>query len=315
MIAATDLHLDLWKPVLVLGVLQAGLYGLMPIALVLSYRVSRTIAFVHGGIAAGAAFIYWELTYDARLVPGRHPAWPPVLGLVTVLAAGALAGGVYGAVVTSPRMVGRSRMTLTVMSLSAMLLLYGASTMLNVAQFVYPPTPFGHGSFDFAGLRVTSTRLLTLCCTTALVAVLAGFLGLTRTGRHVRAIADDLEGAQWSGVDVAGIGTGIYAAAGAVAALSGVLISCTVGADPGALLQFLLRALAVAVIGGMVSLPLALVGAAAVSILETAITGGMFGTVSLGVQELCIDAALVAGAVLITRLRGVEFYLLTRQSL
>jgi branched-subunit amino acid ABC-type transport system permease component len=291
MIAATDLHLDLWKPVLVLGVLQAGLYGLMPIALVLSYRVSRTIAFVHGGIAAGAAFIYWELTYDARLVPGRHPAWPPVLGLLTVLAAGALVGGVYGAVVTSPRMVGRSRMTLTVMSLSAMLLLYGASTMLNVAQFVYPPTPFGHGSFDFAGLRVTSTRLLTLCCTTALVAVLAGFLGLTRTGRHVRAIADDLEGAQWSGVDVAGIGTGIYAAAGAVAALSG------------------------AVIGGMVSLPLALVGAAAVSILETAITGGMFGTVSLGVQELCIDAALVAGAVLITRLRGVEFYLLTRQSL
>jgi branched-subunit amino acid ABC-type transport system permease component len=238
-----------------------------------------------------------------------------MLGLLTVLGAGALAGGVYGAVVTSTRVVGRSRMTLTVMSLSAMLLLYGAATMLNVPEFVYPPTPFGTGSFDLFGERVTRTRLVTLCCTTALIAALATFLGLTRTGRHVRAIADDLEGAQWSGVDVARIGTGVYAVSGAVAAFSGVVIACTVGADPGALLQFLLRGLAVAVIGGMVSMPLALAGAVVVSIVETALTSGMFGTVRLGVQELWVDAALIACVVLITRRRGTEFYLLTRQSL
>ena len=70
------MHLELWKPVLVLGTLEAGLYAMLPIALVLSYRVSRTIAFVHGGIAAGGAFIYWELSYNEGLVPGHHPEWP-----------------------------------------------------------------------------------------------------------------------------------------------------------------------------------------------------------------------------------------------
>jgi len=55
LLASTDL--GLWRPVLVLAILQAGLYGLLPISLVLCYRVSRTIAFVHGGIASAAASI------------------------------------------------------------------------------------------------------------------------------------------------------------------------------------------------------------------------------------------------------------------
>jgi branched-subunit amino acid ABC-type transport system permease component len=38
-------------PSLVSGFFQAGLYGLLAVALVLTYRVSRTVAFVHGGLA------------------------------------------------------------------------------------------------------------------------------------------------------------------------------------------------------------------------------------------------------------------------
>lgn len=309
------MHLELWKPVLVMGIVQAGLYGLLPISLVLCYRVSRAIAFVHGGIATGAAVGYWKLTYDENLVPGTHPAWPPLVGLTLVVAAGALVAGAYGAVATSRRVVRQSRMTHTVMSLAAMLLLFGIFTSLNVPGFVYPPSPVGRGSFEFGGAVVTDLRFAILCTTIVLAVGLALFLRLTRAGRHVRAIADDLPAAQWSGVAVARVGIGVFAVSGAISALAGVVIASSVGADPGALLQFLLRGLAVAVIGAMVSLPLALLGAALVSVTETALTAGMFGTVSLGVQELWVNAVLLAAVVLVLHRRGTEFYLLTRQAL
>jgi branched-chain amino acid transport system permease protein len=57
---------SLWKQVLVIGAAEAGLYALLPVALVLSYRVSRTIAFVHGGIAASAALLYADSIHSAR---------------------------------------------------------------------------------------------------------------------------------------------------------------------------------------------------------------------------------------------------------
>ncbi len=56
------IHWNLLTTVLVAGVVQAGLYGLLPVSIILSYRISRTIAFVHGGIAAACALTYWLLS-------------------------------------------------------------------------------------------------------------------------------------------------------------------------------------------------------------------------------------------------------------
>ena len=64
-----------------LGVAAAGLYGLLAVSLVLTYRVSRTIGFVHGGIAVFAAHFYWWLTYDSGVRGRFNPnasseSWP-----------------------------------------------------------------------------------------------------------------------------------------------------------------------------------------------------------------------------------------------
>ena len=49
-------------PGIVLGVAAAGLYGLLSVSLVMTYRVSHTIGFVHGGLALFGTFLYWWLT-------------------------------------------------------------------------------------------------------------------------------------------------------------------------------------------------------------------------------------------------------------
>lgn len=312
---------SLWKQILIVGVAEAGLYALLPIALVLSYRVSRTIAFVHGGIAASSALLYWLFVYDNPFPPGRRPELPPAMGLLLVVAIGAALGASYGIAVTRPRIAALPRMTLTVVSLGAMMVAIGIfSSVLRVPPEIIPPGPFGSGSVTIAGVVVTSLRCTTAAISAVLVVALALFLSRSRTGRHLRAISDDLEASAWCGVKMARIGTGVHATAGAIAALAGALIAAQSGPDPINLIIFLLRGLAVAIVGGLMSMPLALAAAFVLALAQTALVVGMVapsavGAYSIGAQELIVNIILLAMILTVARLRPRQFYLLERQSL
>jgi branched-subunit amino acid ABC-type transport system permease component len=306
---------SLLKPVLVLGVVESGLYALLPVALVLSYRVSRTIAFVHGGIAASAALIYADLVYRG-VIPGSFPHWRPMPSLLCVVAIGAVMGVVYGVVMTHPTILRLPRMTLTIGSVGVMLLLIGIfSSRLVIDPTAIPNNPFGGDTVTIAGVVVTNLRFVTLLVAAILVVALAVLLARTRAGRDIRAIADDLEAASWCGVDVARVGTGVYALSGAVAALAGVLTAATVGPDPGDMIVLLLRSLMVAIVGGLVSLPLALAGALLFALVQTAMTAGMFGTHFVGSIELVQDAVLFAAILLLAQSRRRNVRTMLRQAL
>lgn len=307
--------LSLWKPVLVIGVLQAGLYGLLPVAFILSYRVSRTIAFVHGGIAGACGFGYFVLVYDGTFVPGPHPALPPWLGLTLMVGLGAILGGAYGTVVMSPRVAKLSIMTLTIISLGTMMILLGIVTkVLLLHPGVMPPGPFGAGTVSVAGVIITNLRLGTFAAVLVLIVFLAISLR-SQAGKRIQAVSDDLDASTWCGINVPRIGMVVYAGSGAIASLAGILITSTVGPDPLALFQIILRGLAVAIIGGMLSLPLALIGALVIGILESALVTGMLGDISLGRQELLINATLLALVLLIARARKLASPVLERRAL
>ncbi|HEX3610843.1 MAG TPA: branched-chain amino acid ABC transporter permease [Sporichthyaceae bacterium] len=316
-----SIHLTLWKQVLVLGVAEAGLYALLPIALVLSYRVSRTIAFVHGGIAASAALLYWWFVFNIETVPGTRPELPPFVGLLVVVAIGALLGAAYGLATTHPKVAALPRMTLTVISLGAMMTALGVfSTTLAVPPDSIPPSPFNFGRITIAGVVLTPLRTGTIVIAVVLVVALAVFLNMSRTGRHLQAIADDPEPASWCGVKVGRITTGIHTGAGAVSALAGALIAAQSGPDPINLIIFLLRGLAVAIVGGLMSLPIALIASFVLALVQTGLVVGVIGTSAgasfdIGRQELLLNLILLVMILGVARLRPQQFYLLDRQSL
>src|SRR5262249_7797101 len=86
-------------PSIVSGITQAGLYAMLAIALVLTYQVSRTVAFVHGGLAIIGAMGLWWLTYDSLNFTGPRPLLPKMVGLLIVVVVGAAGGAAYGALV------------------------------------------------------------------------------------------------------------------------------------------------------------------------------------------------------------------------
>ncbi len=309
-------NLELWKPVLVIGVLQAGLYGLLPVAFVLSYRISRTVAFVHGGTAGACGFVYFVLAYDGTFIPGAHPKWPPWLSLLTAVALGTVIGAAFGALTLSRRVARLGQMTLTVISLGTMMILLGIVTkVFLVHPGVIPPGPFGEGTVQVWGIYVTRLRAGTFAAVVLLVVGLATFLRVSPVGRKIQAISDDLDASTWCGIRVQRIGCGVHAVSGAVAGLAGALVVATLGPDPIAVFQVVLRGLAVAVIGGLLSLPIALTGALIVGLTESALATGLFGEVSLGRQEFILNVALLALILAVTRARRSEFAVLERRTL
>ncbi|MGQ0626410.1 MAG: ABC transporter permease subunit [Sporichthyaceae bacterium] len=312
--------------VLVAGLVNAGLYGFLPISIILSYRISRTIAFVHGGIAAAAALLYWLLAAKAEFLPdfiiqyddkryGSRPELNETLSLAIVLAFGAAVGAAYGAIVMSRRIATLSVLTLTVISLGSMMGLIGIFQRTAVQPDFIPGSPFGSGGVQIGDVFLTQHKIVTFFLVLALCPILALLLTRTHTGLIIRALADDQEAGVWCGVKLREIGTLVYAGSGALAALAGVAIAVIAGPNPADMLLLFLRGLAIAAVGGMVSLPLALFAALLFAFMETALIVGFFGEVSLPMIELVLSGSLLTVIVVVARFRRDSFFLLERQSL
>jgi branched-chain amino acid transport system permease protein len=297
-------------PALVLGVAAAGLYGLLAVTLVLTYRVSRTIGFVQGGIAVLATYLYYYLT--APLGGGCNVAGEsrsctgPVPGALMVIAVGAIIGAVYGLTVTGKRMAGWPSVVLTTYSLAWYLTLIGITFTTISVETRQAPSVFGPRRVRLFGASVTVHQVATVVLLIVLVTVLSVVLQRTRTGIHIRAIADDVEATRFLGIPLSRVGTGVYAFSGALAGLAGVLLASALGPDPTNLLFVFMRALIVAVLGGFTSMTLALVGSLLLAVAETVLTAGVFGNVPVERREIIVMTAIFALVFLINRLRPVR---------
>src|SRR5256884_4658722 len=115
MVVALQFNSSILGGALVQGVAKSSLYALLAIALVLTFRMSRSVAFVHGGIASISAYLYWYLaasSASAFTVLG----WPKLPSLGIVILFGALGGFIFGSVVMG-RMAAWPRVTVTTFSL------------------------------------------------------------------------------------------------------------------------------------------------------------------------------------------------------
>lgn len=301
-------------PALVSGITSAGLYALIAVALVLSYRVSRTVAFIHGGLTLMGALLFYWLTAPT-FGTESHPQLPKFLGLAIVVGLGALIAGVYGVAVTGKRMASWPRVTLTTFSLAAMLLLSGILFEVISVQSQQPPSPFGKRSFKLFGQFVSIHQVMTLVIVALVVTVLAVMLKATRIGIYIRAIADNVEGSRLVGVPINKVGTGVYAVSGGIAALGGALLASAVGIDAGGIIEVFLRALIVSVLGGFGSLTLALGGAVLVGVADNTLRSGVFGPMHGGTQEIIVIGLIFAGVVGLNRFRSQGRELLSAEGM
>jgi branched-chain amino acid transport system permease protein len=113
--------------------------------------------------------------------------------------------------------------------------------------------------FSVLGINVSQFDLFSAAAAALLVVVLAVFFSKTRVGRALRAVGDDHQAALAVGIPLQRIWAIVWAVAGFVALVAGILWGCRIGVQ-FSLTLLALKALPVLILGGFTSIPGAIVG-------------------------------------------------------
>ena len=249
-----------------LGGLMAGmLYSLVALGFVLIYKASGVFNFAQGAMVLFAA-----------LAMARFAEWVPVyLGITDPFVANTLAFVGAGVVMflvawTIERLVLRHLVnqegtTLLMATLGIAYFLeglgqaiFGSSIYKIDIGMPKDPVMILESAFD-GGILINKEDLYAALIAAALVALLSLFFQKTSTGRALRAVADDHQAAQSIGIPLNRIWAIVWCVAGVVALVAGMIWGSKLGVQ-FSLTTVALRALPVVILGGLTSVPGAIVG-------------------------------------------------------
>ncbi len=250
-----------YVPFLIFGIALGSIYGLSAMGLVLTYKTSGLFNIAQGAISAAGAYTFYELRNDGGL------PWP-VAALIVLLAFGVVVGlalermsAALRDVPTAQKVVATIGLLVAVQSL--LILRYGY-TGLSVESFLPQDE-----AFTLTGVPVNYDILIVLGLGMASAASLYVFFKRTRLGAAMRAVVDDHELLDQTGLDPFRIRLSAWVIGSCFAAASGVLLaSIQLQLDVFILSVIVIQAFGAAAIGRFTSLPWSFVGGLVVGILQ-----------------------------------------------
>ena len=231
------------------GLLAGVMYSLVALGFVLIYKASGVFNFAQGAMVFLAA-----LTFVSILERGVN-FW---IALLITLAVMVVLGMTIEKVVLRP-LVNQPQITLFMATIGLTYFIEGFSQALWGAQVHALELGIEDKPFSIAGVNVSQFDLFAAATAAVLVAALALFFQKTRIGRALRAVADDHQAALSVGIPLKHIWVIVWAVAGFVALVAGLLWGSRTGVQY-ALTFTALKALPVLIVGGFESIPGAIVG-------------------------------------------------------
>ena len=290
--------------VTITGLVTGSLYGLLALGIALIYRTTGVLNFAYGAMSAFTACFLFILLTGPRL-----NFWL-ALPLSLVFAA------VFGAVLE--RLFARPVLEAPVFT-KAIATLALALVLRTVAQAIWPqlaqtehfPTPFEGHAFTVGGLYISAAHIAALVTAGVVVVALNVFLTRTRVGVAMRATADNQPVARLMGIPVGLVFLLTWALSAVVGALAAILLASQQGLISVTFMDpVLIFAFVAAVLGGLDSLPGALIGGLIVGIAENwlalFLAGRSLGALDIsapGIRDTLIFGAFVL--VLVLRPQGL----------
>ena len=240
------------------GLSVGSTYAMIALGYTMVYGIAKLLNFAHGDIImVGGYTIYLTLLANGH----------PVLGLAAAVLICVCLGVTIEKVAYRP-LRGASPLAVLITAIGVSYLLQ------STAQMIFGSAPkmvivADLGNFVIGGLRIPVYTLVTLVCSFAIMLTLNFFVKYTKIGRAMIAVSEDRGAAQLMGINVNGIITITFAIGSALAAFAGFFmlmkspsLSNTLGAMPG------IKAFTAAVIGGIGSIPGAMIGGILLGMVE-----------------------------------------------
>jgi branched-chain amino acid transport system permease protein len=258
--------MDLFIQLTLTGLTNGAILALAALGFVLIYKSSDVINFAQGEFLLIGAYVIFSMADQF----GLH--WTLSMTL-TILAAIAL-GVVVERLVLRP-MIGEP-------IISVIMVTIGLSSLLKAIVFtIWGNLPSAFPSFipsepvNIFGATIGEDRLWAIVIAIALLGLFNFFFRRSKEGIAMRAVADDQQAALSMGISVKKIFAWAWSIAAATAAIGGALLANIVGVS-GDVAHFGLRVFPVVILGGLDSIPGAIIGGIIIGLLEQ-YTGGYIG--------------------------------------
>ena len=242
------------------GLSSGGTYAIIALGYTMVYGIAKMLNFAHGDIImAGGYTMFVTLSLMGN----------PLLAVIAAILFCVILG------VTIEKFAYKPLRGAT--SLAVLITAIGMSYLLqSLAQIIFGSSPKIladlkiDGSLSIGALNIDYSTLLTLGITVAVMVALTLFVKLSKTGRAMIAVSEDRDAALLMGINTNKIITITFAIGSALAAIAAYLMLCkapslsnTLGAMPG------IKAFTAAVIGGIGSIPGAMIGGILLGVIES----------------------------------------------
>lgn len=237
--------MDILPQLILNSVIAGALYTMIALGFNLIYSTAR----------------FFDLGYGVLMIVGgygvfylnKQLGWDIFPSVVTaVMVAGVIGYGAYRAIYHPLRKKKAGSMVLMITSLGFFTAVQAVIAILFTSQFQTLHT-FGSSEqvYTIFGGVMTQVQLSILLSGFVLMLLLVGLLRWTRFGKVIRAIGDDEEVAQMSGVDTGRVVGKVFFVSSAIAGLAGILIGFDTGIEPTMGMSLLLKGVIASIVGGI----------------------------------------------------------------
>ncbi len=259
---------DLVIQVMIWGLYAGCIYILLATGLNLIFGVMKVVNFAHGELLMLGAYV----TFTFYAISGFNP--------YVLLAASVPVLVVVGVIIERTcfrPILGTSKLNEIFISIGLIYIIQNAAAIIWSDEWRIIPSPYEHITLKVLGVNMPLDYLIIIITTIATLIILFLFLQRTRLGKAMRATSQNRKGAMLMGINVEkmdmlsfGIGAGLAGAAGTLWVVSGQVFNPYIGSIPA------VKAFAIVIIGGLGSIPGAIIGGLIYGIAEN------FAIITLG---------------------------------
>ena len=243
------------------GLILGSFYSLVALGYSMVYGIIKLLNFAHGDIYMVGAFTGFSVL---ALVSGTlGSGWA---GVVAAMVLSMIAVGMLGVLimrVAYQPMLSAPRLSILITALAVSMVLYNSTMAITDGEYKAFVVDLGYEGVELGGVYITYTQMILVGATCLLMMTLHLFISRTMYGKAMRAIAIDQDACRLMGIDVTKIIALTFFVGSSLAAGAGVMA----GVYYGSIHFFMgfvigLKAFTAAVIGGIGSIPGAMLGGA-----------------------------------------------------
>ncbi len=268
------------------GLANGFVLALFALSVVMIYRSTRVLSFAQGAIASLSTYVFYQLSTIWSL---------PVLLALPIALIAAIAIGAISDLTVMRTLARADALTRTVATLGLVLVLQVIMrvTWGGTESFV---KPLSEGIIRSGSFFVRVQEVIVAGVALVAAAALALWTRRTYTGLGLSAIAENPEAARLLGVNPRRASTITWSISAVLAALAGILITPLLVLNPWQLTLIMVTAYGAALVGGFMSLPLALAGGSLIGIVQSEVTGyATLAGLSEAIGFIAVFVVLLAG--------------------